>query len=163
MIYYKIPATSGFTYPRGCILRRAYPYAEYMYCEFENVVSIGSNWVELTASDFNANYPNVKPIVPVFVEQVTAINSQLSNSQVVLTLPTAVQTGTIVKFKSPCSCGQVTGGLVVHGETYALLDSLKQPVSANSLMWEANALISVIMDVEEKQAFVQDMLHIYES
>lgn len=163
MVYYKIPASSGFTYPRGCILRRAYPNATYMYCEFESVVSVESSWVEITASDFNTNYPSTKPLVPVFIEQVTAIKSELSNNKVVLTLPTSMQTGTIVKFKSPCGCGEVTGGLVIKGETYALLDSLKQPVSANSLLWEANTLISVIMDVEEKQAFVQDMLYIYES
>lgn len=163
MVYYKIPTSSGFTYPIGCILRKAYAYANYMYCEFESVTSVESTWVKITESVFNATCPSTKPILPVFIEQVTAVESTLTGNQVVLTIPTAVQTGTIVKFKSPCGCGNVTGGLVIRGTTYSLLDSLKQPVSANSLLWEANTLISVIVDVEQKQAFVQDMLHIYAS
>ena len=163
MVYYKIPASSGFTYPRGCVLRRAYPYSTYMYCEFESVTSTESNWVTLSASDFNVNYPTSTAVTPVFVEEMTALSSTLSGGNVVVTLPSGIRTGTTVKFKSPCSCGSVTGGLSINGVVYTIVDSLKQKVNANSMLWEANAMIRVIMDVEQKYAFVQDFLHVYES
>lgn len=163
MIYYKIPASSGFTYPSGCILRRAYPKSTYMYCEFESVTSTSSNWSTITESEFKTNYPNVAIKAPVFVEEMTALSATLSSGNVVLTLPSAIRTGTTVKFKSPCNCGSVTGGLSINGVVYTMVDSLKQKVSANSLLWEANSMISVIMDVEQKYAFVQDFIHIYQS
>ena len=64
MFYYKIPIIdAGLDYPPGCILCCAYPHDGYMYCKFEAVTSVDSDWVKITESEFNVRCPDF-PVPP---------------------------------------------------------------------------------------------------
>lgn len=59
MLYYKVPITDGQTdCSAGSVLCCAYPQGNYMICKFESVSNVGSNWVEITAEEFEANCPD---------------------------------------------------------------------------------------------------------
>lgn len=163
MVYYKIPTTNGFVYPRGCILRRAYPYSGYMYCEFESVTSVDSSWVVLSQTNFLENCPNVENNPPDYIESVTATKAVLTSGNIVLTLPRTVQTGTVVKFKAPCNCSSFTGNLWINNESYLIVDSLKRTLNGNNRIWDSDSLISVIVDVEQHYAFIQNANYFKES
>ena len=58
MLYYKIPiAENCFDYFADSILCCAYPVDSYMYCKFESVTDVGSDWVEITESEFDVRCP----------------------------------------------------------------------------------------------------------
>lgn len=58
MVYYKIPISDGvFDYPAGCVLCCAYPYDGYMYCKFESITTIGTDWIQITESEFDVRCP----------------------------------------------------------------------------------------------------------
>lgn len=58
MLYYKVPIIDGHTdCSAGSILCCAYPQDNYMVCKFESVAKVGSGWVEITADEFEDNFP----------------------------------------------------------------------------------------------------------
>lgn len=73
MLYYKIPIVDGtFDYPTGCLLCCGYSLYGYYYCKFETCPEVGSDWVKITAEEFNANCPDFSimdgdPLEPVHV------------------------------------------------------------------------------------------------
>ena len=63
-------------------------------------------------------------------------------------------TGQIVTFVAPCSCEEVTDGLVINGNTYAIVDAMGAAIKGSA--WCAGALISVSLDVTNRRAFIQN-------
>lgn len=62
-------------------------------------------------------------------------------------------TGKQVSFVAPCNCIETTG-LQIDGELYTVVDTFCECVNGNARRWEAGAIVSVILDVEKKQAFL---------
>ena len=155
MLYYKIPLTSGFTYPAGCILLCAYTYNGYMYCKFERVTGIGSGWVSITESEFDVRCPEFPEPTPEPAQEVIAISAELSSGDIVLELPGLVDTGSLVKFTAPCDCTNVTGGIVIDGATYSVVDSNDKVVTGVPGAWVNGAHVAVIIDKEDCFAYIQ--------
>ena len=157
MVYYKIPVSSGvFDYPAGCILCCAYTYSGYMYCKFESVTAVGNNWVEITESEFDARCPEFQaPDLPP-VQEAIVTSATLSGGSIVLELSRQVDTGTLVKFEAPCACSAVTGGIVIDGTTYSVVDALGKAVTGSAGAWDAGAQLAVIVDNDDKKAYIQN-------
>lgn len=65
MLYYKIPITDNcFDYPAGCLLCCGYHLDGYYYCKFETCPEVGTDWVEITAEEFDANCPDFSAGLP---------------------------------------------------------------------------------------------------
>lgn len=75
-----------------------------------------------------------------------------------LTLPAGegAVTGKQITFKAPCDCTDITG-LVIDGVTYTLVDACDFDVlSLQCLAFVSGAMVSVIVDVENKKAYIQN-------
>lgn len=156
MVYYKIPLADGvFDYPAGCILCCAYPYGEYMYCKFEGVSSVGSDWVSITESEFDVRCPDFPAPAEPPVQEAIAASATMADGSIVLTLPAPVDTGTLVKFSAPCACESVTGGIVIDGVTYSVVDATGQFVAGIAGTWASGAQVAVIIDNEKSKAYLQ--------
>ena len=155
MVYYKIPLTDGLDYPAGCILVCSYTYGGYQYCKFERVTDVGSDWVSITESEFNVRCPDFpEPAMPP-VQEIIATSAVLSGGNIVLDLPRAVDTGTLVKFTAPCDCTEVTGGIVIDGTTFSVVDATGHVVTGIHGAWVIGALVAVIINKEDESAYHQ--------
>ena len=86
-----------------------------------------------------------------------AESSVLIDGSIHLTLPGGhVCDGTMVKFCAPCSCEVVTGGIVINGETYTVVDSMLNCVTGFGGVWDVGAQISVVIDDTNKRAFLNN-------
>lgn len=155
MVYFKIPLGGGLDYPAGCILLCAYTYNGYMYCKFERVTEVGTGWVSITESEFNVRCPEFPEPAPAPVQEVIAISAELSDGDIVLELPGRVDTGSLVKFTAPCDCTNVTGGIVIDGTTYSVVDSNDKIVTGIPGAWVGGAHVAVIIDKEDGYAYIQ--------
>ena len=155
MVYYKIPVTDGvFDYPTGCVLCCAYYVDGFMFCKFENCPEVGSGWAAITESEFNVRCPEFQePDLPP-VQEAIASSSTLADGSIVLELPAKVDTGTLVKFSAPCACEGVTGGIVIDGTTYSIVDAAGKTVAGINGAWESGALLSVLIDATNLRAFL---------
>ena len=156
MVYYKIPLTGGFDYPAGCILICAYTYGGYEYCKFERVTEVGSSWVTITESEFNVRCPDFPEPAPAPAQEIIATSAEAVDGSIVLTLPRAVDTGTLVKFSAPCACNAVTGGIVIAGVTYTIVDAAGNTVDMLGSVWESGALVAVLIDTANEKAYIQN-------
>lgn len=155
MVYYKIPLTGGLDYPAGCILVCSYTYGGYQYCKFERVTEVGSDWVLVTEAEFNVRRPEFpEPAMPP-VQEIIATSAALSGGSIVLELPGKVDTGTLVKFTAPCDCTEVTGGIVIDGITYSVVDATGHVVTGIHGAWVRGALVAVIINMEDESAYHQ--------
>ena len=155
MVFYKIPLSGGLDYPAGCILICAYTYGGYMYCKFERVTEVGAGWETITESEFNVRCPAFpEPAVPP-VQEVIATSARMADGSIVLDLPLPVDTGTLVKFDAPCDCIAVTGGIVIEGVTYSVVDTTGQIVTGIPGAWVIGAHLAVIIDKEDGVAYIQ--------
>lgn len=68
----------------------------------------------------------------------------------------AVKTGSLVRFKAPCTCAAVTGGIVINGKTYQVCDAMGQCVTGVGGVWDSGAQVAVVLDKEEGKAFIQN-------
>ena len=73
-----------------------------------------------------------------------------------LNLPAEPFTGQTVTFTAPCTCAEITDGLVINGEIYTICDALGNCVTGVGGAWDKEAQVSVILDVEKKKAFIQN-------
>lgn len=86
-----------------------------------------------------------------------AESAVLTDGSIHLTLPGGhVCDGTMVKFCAPCSCEAVTGGIVIDGETYTVVDSLLNCITGFGGVWDVGAQISVVIDDTNKRAFLNN-------
>lgn len=71
-----------------------------------------------------------------------------------LTLPVGelAITGKQITFKAPCDCA-VDTVVSLEGVVYALVDTVNRPLPANA--FKSGALVTVILNVEDKKAYVQ--------
>ena len=63
--------------------------------------------------------------------------------------------GKQVSFVAPCACA-VTDGLQIEGENYTIVDALCNCVTGKGGRWEVGAVVSVILDVDKKLAYLQN-------
>lgn len=61
--------------------------------------------------------------------------------------------GKQVSFRAPCDCSDITC-IVIDGEDYALVDSSNGIIAGTVNRWVAGALISVMLDVDNKKAYI---------
>lgn len=87
---------------------------------------------------------------------VMAKSAVLNNGNIELIIEGIPVTGTTVKFTAPCDCEDVTGGLVIGGVTYTLVDALGNNIAGTGGYWAANAIISALMNIEATSAFVEN-------
>lgn len=74
-----------------------------------------------------------------------------------LTLPGEPFSGQIVTFTAPCDCASVTNGLVIGGDIYTICDAVGKCVTdGGGGRWMAGAQVSVVLDCENKKAFIQN-------
>ena len=64
-------------------------------------------------------------------------------------------TGKTVTFTAPCDCASVTDGLSINGEIYTVCDAMGNCVTGKGGAWASGAQISVVLDCENKKAFIQ--------
>lgn len=62
-------------------------------------------------------------------------------------------TGKQVSFVAPCNCIETTG-LQIDGEFYTVVDTLCECVTGIGRRWDTGAIVSVILDVEKKLAYL---------
>lgn len=86
-------------------------------------------------------------------QELIATKAVLSSGNVVLTLPASVTTGTLVKFVAPCACTSMTGGIVIDGTTYSVVDGLRKAVAGMNC-WTSNALVAVTVNTSTKLAYI---------
>lgn len=67
-----------------------------------------------------------------------------------------VETGLQINFTAPCPCADVTGGLLLNGVTYTVVDALGNTATGKGGTWESGALVSVLVDVENARAYIQN-------
>ena len=70
--------------------------------------------------------------------------------------PAAPRSGQIVTFTAVCDCASVTDGLIINGETYTVCDAMGECVTGKGGAWCAGAQISVVLDCENKKAYIQN-------
>ena len=87
---------------------------------------------------------------------VIADSAELSGGSIVITSNKIIGTGTLLKFKAPCDCTAVTGGLVIDGKTYAVVDSLGDSVAGKNGAWASGAMVSALIDKANLRAFIQN-------
>lgn len=87
---------------------------------------------------------------------VIADSAELSGGSIVITSNKIIGTGTLLKFKAPCDCTAVTGGLVIDGKTYAIVDALRKSVTGTKGTWASGAQVSVLIDKANLFAFIQN-------
>lgn len=73
-----------------------------------------------------------------------------------LTLPAEPFSGQIVSFPAPCDCDKVTDGLIINGETYTICDAMGNKVTGTGGVWCSGAQVSVVLDCENKKAYLQN-------
>lgn len=155
MFYYKIPLTGGLDYPAGCVLVCAYTYNGYQYCKFERVTEVGAGWVTITEAEFDIRCPEFPEPPPVIVQEVIATSASFLQGSIVLDLPYAVDTGTLVKFDAPCDCTAVTDGILIDSDIYLVVDSNDKVVTGVPGAWVIGAQVAVIIDKEDGFAYIQ--------
>lgn len=64
--------------------------------------------------------------------------------------------GKQISFEAPCDCS-VTEYLQIDGENYSVVDSLCRPVTGKEGQWATGAIVSVVLDVDKKYAYVQNV------
>lgn len=64
--------------------------------------------------------------------------------------------GQFVTFTAPCGCDSVDNGLVINNETYTLVDAKGNIKAGVSNTWVSGAKVSVILDVTNKKAYIQN-------
>lgn len=65
-------------------------------------------------------------------------------------------TGKVVTFTAPCDCDKVTDGIVINGTTYTICDAMGNKVTGTGGVWCSGAQISVVLDCENKKAYLQN-------
>lgn len=91
---------------------------------------------------------------------VIATGAELVDGSIVIAANGIIGTGTMLKFKAPCDCTAVTGGLVIDEKTYTIVDSVGKNVAGGGYgrggMWASDALVSVLIDKANLRAFIQN-------
>lgn len=63
--------------------------------------------------------------------------------------------GKQVSFKAPCTCA-VTEAIQIEGENYTVCDALGKPVTGIGGIWDAGSIISTVLSLEQKKAYIQN-------
>lgn len=86
-----------------------------------------------------------------------ATSAEYVDGSIYLELPEGhVCDGTMVKFCAPCSCVEVTGGIVIDGTTYTVVGPMLNCVTGIGGVWDAGAQLSVVIDQTAQRAFLQN-------
>ena len=119
------------------------------------MTEVGSNWVSITESEFNVRCPEFpEPATPP-AQEIIATAAKMAGGAIVLELPRLADTGTLVKFVAPCACSSLTGGIVIDGVTYSVVDATGQSVKGVSGVWTSGAHVAVIIDMSNNRAYFQ--------
>lgn len=79
----------------------------------------------------------------------------MSKIKVILPMGEIPVTGKQVSFKAPCACEEITS-IIIGSDEFALVDACKNAVNEIPEVFAEGALISVVIDVEGKMAYIQN-------
>lgn len=75
-------------------------------------------------------------------------------SKINLTINGNVVTGKQISFIAPCSCSDITC-LIINNTEYMIVDALGSNIAGTDA-WANGAIVSVILNVEDEKAYVQN-------
>ena len=73
-----------------------------------------------------------------------------------LNLPCEPFSGQIVTFEALCDSSEITDGLIIGEDIYTVCDALGNCVTGISGVWIKDAIVSVVLNVDKKTAFIQN-------
>lgn len=76
-------------------------------------------------------------------------------SKINITLPRPPVHGKQVSFIAPCSSADATG-FAINGVDYTMVDADGNPIIHHTNIWNDEAMVSVILDTENKRAYLQN-------
>lgn len=79
----------------------------------------------------------------------------MSKIRIILPMGEIPVTGKQVSFKAPCACEEITS-IIIGSDEFALVDACKNAVNEIPEVFAEGALISVVIDVEGKMAYIQN-------
>ena len=85
---------------------------------------------------------------------VTADTAELTAGSVALTIPGEAQHGMTIKFLAPCDSADITVGITVEGVLYQWRDTLGEDITAMEALFEAGAMVGIIIDRENLIAYL---------
>lgn len=89
-------------------------------------------------------------------EEVRA-SAHLSKGALFLDTDAEIGDGTIIKFVAPCACASVTGGTIINGAIYGIVDASENAVVGyNSGAWVSGAYISLLVNTSTRKAYIQN-------
>lgn len=76
-------------------------------------------------------------------------------SSVKLTLPGTIvpATGMQINFVAPCNCTEIDS-ITIDSAVYTVVDSFGRSLAGTGCMWNAGALVSVLLDTVNNRAFL---------
>ena len=80
------------------------------------------------------------------------VTTTLVDRSLVISDITDVHDNSIVTFKPECDCADVDS-ITINGEVYEIKDSLGNTLDKSTIMWVADAVISVALDAVTKVAY----------
>lgn len=98
----------------------------------------------------------LRDIIETKTQSITATSATVSNGSIVVELPVSVDTGSIIKFTSPCACESITNGLVIEGTNYSISDALGNPLASVNGVWKSGAQLSMLLDCVNHIAYLQN-------
>ena len=90
----------------------------------------------------------------VMANSVTADTAELTAGSVALTIPGDAQHGMTIKFLAPCDSADITVGITVEGVLYQWRDTLGEDITAMEALFEAGAMVGIIIDRENLIAYL---------
>lgn len=88
---------------------------------------------------------------------IVGATAELINNNIRLKLigSAVVETGLTITFKAPCHCTKA-GNIVIQDTPFSMVNAIGIPVASNFEAFKAEALVTIILNLEDKKAYIQN-------